>query len=202
MNVQRKLKSFGILFFVLISSAAPSFAKSSHATQTVEVKDPGLDFVPQLGEIALADDGTRNLMNLKEAKTYCASRGFRLPTARELAYFSTLKGSVIKEIDAYPDEDAARADGFFLIAGTTPSGKADPFYFNDSKYKIPDAGRYGYNTYISSSAEPEPPLGLHGSPDVVYSESEYNGAVIRGSDTVSLGDAPEKPYLSVRCVVN
>lgn len=131
---------------------------------------------PQLGDIARNADGSIRYMVRDVAIEYCASRGMRLPSAREMAQFWASRGAVgISE---------TLKQGYYRINAKNVDGKNDPFFYNHDGYKRPE-GDFGNYWFWSSSSDTHSLRGgfvfsgLDGT--IGYTEYIYKAAVFCNS---------------------
>ena len=145
-------------YLMLIALASASLSASSTRAQEV------LDAAPIFGDIVKNADGSIRHANQRYADEYCRDRGFRLPTARELAQVSQSRGAagiretahvgVVRTDPAVQQEiTAMRKEGyapFYAHDGIHPTSV--DFYYSYVGYQRP-AGEEGSIIFFWSSTK-------------------------------------------------
>jgi len=119
---------------------------------------------PKLSDFARNSDGSIRNMNQWDAEAYCEKQGFRLPSAREFAYYSQSRGATgLIEYGDHKTSDRAN----FLIKVGNPDNTEDIFYFDGHGYHPPSSNKG--NIWLWSSS------GHLYESDQVYIFSDYFG---------------------------
>ncbi len=112
------------------------------------------DQTPKFLDVVRKSDGTVRFMQYQEGREYCESRGYRLPTARELAMLSASQGARGFMTECAPlDQYCTR----FEVVNFGPKHDVDltldeeeAFFFSYEGYKTP-SGDHGKYHFLSSS---------------------------------------------------